>query len=311
MTTQVTTDEAFVHPALFYRTEQEYTRQTVSFLRKGLANGEPLAVAVPGPNLELIKDGLGADADGVTFLDMTEAGRNPGRIIPRVLRGFADAHPEGRVRIIGEPIWAGRSAVEYPACAQHEALINAAFEGRPVTILCPYDETRLDPEVIEDARITHPTLISGDGREGTSDVYDWQAVVARYNEPLVAAPDAAVFSYGREDLPAARQFAVAEAGRLGLAGERVMDVELAVAELTTNSVIHGGGRGTLAVWAEREQLVFEVRDAGRLTDPLAGRRPPERGQLGGRGLMLVHYVSDLVRLHTGDEGTTVRFYLGR
>ncbi|MEU2561557.1 sensor histidine kinase [Streptomyces longispororuber] len=311
MTTQVTTDEAFVHPALFYRTEQEYTRQTVSFLRKGLANGEPLAVAVPGPNLELIKDGLGADADGITFLDMTEAGRNPGRIIPRVLRGFADAHPEGRVRIIGEPIWAGRSAVEYPACAQHEALINAAFEGRPVTILCPYDETRLDPEVIADARITHPTLISGDGREETSDVYDWQAVVARYNEPLVAAPDAVVFSYGREDLPAARQFAVAEAGRLGLAGERVMDVELAVAELTTNSVIHGGGRGTLAVWAEREQLVFEVRDAGRLTDPLAGRRPPERGQLGGRGLMLVHYVSDLVRLHTGDEGTTVRFYLGR
>ncbi|MFF9899420.1 anti-sigma factor RsbA family regulatory protein [Streptomyces longispororuber] len=311
MTTQVTTDEAFVHPALFYRTEQEYTRQTVSFLRKGLANGEPLAVAVPGPNLELIKDGLGADADGITFLDMTEAGRNPGRIIPRVLRGFADAHPEGRVRIIGEPIWAGRSAVEYPACAQHEALINAAFEGRPVTILCPYDETRLDPDVIADARITHPTLISGDGREETSDVYDWQAVVARYNEPLVAAPDAVVFSYGREDLPAARQFAVAEAGRLGLAGERVMDVELAVAELTTNSVIHGGGRGTLAVWAEREQLVFEVRDAGRLTDPLAGRRPPERGQLGGRGLMLVHYVSDLVRLHTGDEGTTVRFYLGR
>lgn len=97
--------------------------------------------------------------------------------------------------------------------------------------------------------------------------------------------------------------------RLGLAGERLMDVELAVAELTTNSVVHGGGRGTLAVWAEQGQLVCEVRDAGRLTDPLAGRRPPERDQLGGRGLMLVHYAADLVRLHTGDDGTTVRFYL--
>ncbi|MEU9313583.1 anti-sigma factor RsbA family regulatory protein [Streptomyces sp. NPDC048256] len=305
----VTTHEAFVHPALFYRTEQEYTRQTVAFLREGLTNGEPMAVAVPGPNLELIKAGLGGDAEGILFLDMSEAGRNPGRIIPKVLRGFADAHPKGRVRIIGEPIWVGRSAVEYPACAQHEALINAAFEGRAVTILCPYDEVRLDPEVIADAKVTHPTLISGEGRESVSDAYDWQEVVDRYNQELPTAPDAAVFSYGDEDLPAVRRFALAQAMRLGLAGERLMDVELAVAELTTNSVVHGGGRGTLAIWAEQGQLVCEVRDAGRLTDPLAGRRPPERGQLGGRGLMLVHYVADLVRVHTGDDGTTVRFYL--
>ncbi|MFF4031816.1 anti-sigma factor RsbA family regulatory protein [Streptomyces sviceus] len=305
----VTTHEAFVHPALFYRTDQEYTRQTAAFLREGLTNGEPMAVAVPGPNLELIKAGLGSDAEGILFLDMTEAGRNPGRIIPKVLRGFADAHPNGRVRIIGEPIWAGRSAVEYPACAQHEALINAAFEGRAVTILCPYDEVRLDPQVIADAKVTHPTLISGEGHESVSDVYDWRAVVDRYNQELPPAPDAAAFSFGDEDLPEVRKFALAQAMRLGMAGQRLMDVELAVAELTTNSVVHGGGRGTLAVWAERDQLVIEVRDAGLLTDPLAGRRPPKPGQLGGRGLMLVNYVSDLVRVHTGDEGTTVRLYL--
>ncbi|MGK5638665.1 anti-sigma factor RsbA family regulatory protein [Streptomyces sp. URMC 126] len=302
-------DEAFEHPALFYRTEEEYTEQTLSFVREGLAAGEPVAVAVPGPNLELIRTGLGADGEGLLFLDMTEAGRNPGRIIPRVLRGFADAHPTGRVRIIGEPIWAGRSAVEYPACAQHEALINAAFAGRAVTILCPYDEARLDEDVLADARITHPTVISG-GRTRVSDVYDWEAVVARYNEALPAAPHAAVFSFGADELPAVRTFAVGEAARCGLTGGRLMDAELAVAELTTNSVIHGGGRGTLAVWSEAGHVVCEVRDAGRLTDPLAGRRPPEPGQLGGRGLMLVHYVSDLVRLHTGDDGTTVRFYLG-
>ncbi|MDQ0578048.1 anti-sigma regulatory factor (Ser/Thr protein kinase) [Streptomyces rishiriensis] len=61
--------------------------------------------------------------------------------------------------------------------------------------------------------------------------------------------------------------------------------------------------------AAQGQLVCGVRDTGRLADPLAGRRPPERGQLGGRGLMLAHYVADLVRVHTGDDGTTVRFYL--
>ncbi|MEV8550673.1 anti-sigma factor RsbA family regulatory protein [Streptomyces glaucescens] len=303
-----TPDDAFVHPALFYRGEEEYTRRTVAFLREGLAAGEPTAVAVPGAHLELIRAGLGRDGDGVLFLDMAEAGRNPGRIIPRVLRGFADAHPGGRVRIIGEPVWPGRSAVEYPACAQHEALINVAFEGRAVTILCPYDEARLDPRVIADARATHPTVIDGD-REETSHAYDWQAVVARYNEELPPAADAVVVPFGSRDLPEARRFAVVRAERLGLARQRLQDMELAVAELTTNSVVHGGGQGTLAVWAEAGQLVCEVRDAGRLSDPLAGRRPPQPGQIGGRGLMLVHYVTDLVRVHTGEAGTTVRFYL--
>ncbi|PZG55991.1 anti-sigma regulatory factor [Spongiactinospora gelatinilytica] len=304
----VATGETFEHPALFYRTAQEYTTQTVRFVRDGLAAGEPVAVAVPGPNLELIKAGLDTDAERVVFLDMTEAGRNPGRIIPRVLRAFADAHPHTRVRIIGEPIWPGRTAVEYPACAQHEALINAAFAGRAATILCPYDQAGLDPEVLADARATHPLLIT-QGRAHLSDVYDWQAVLARYNERLPPAPDAATFIFAAGELPAARAFAVEQARRLGLTGERLGDAELAVAELTTNSVIHGGGQGALAIWAEAGQIVCEVRDAGRLTDPLAGRLPADPHQTDGRGLMAVHTMADLVRVHTAADGTAVRFYL--
>ncbi|NUP14825.1 MAG: hypothetical protein HOV73_02890, partial [Streptomyces sp.] len=151
-------DGGFVHPALFYRGTREYLDGTLRFVREGLALGEPVAVAVPGENLRLVRDGLGGDADGVRLLDMGEVGRNPGRIIPGVLRAFADAQAPGRrVRIVGEPIWAGRSSDEYPACVQHEALINAAFEGRTVTILCPYDVRRLDSRVLADAHATHPT----------------------------------------------------------------------------------------------------------------------------------------------------------
>ncbi|MFJ4691376.1 anti-sigma factor RsbA family regulatory protein [Streptomyces sp. NPDC088766] len=302
-------DEKFLHSALFYRTGQDYTDHMVPFVREGLALGEPVAVAVPGPNLELVRAGLGTDAEDVLFLDMTDVGRNPGRIIPGVLRAFADAHPQARVRIVGEPVWAGRSPVEYPACAQHEALINASFEGRAATVLCPYDASGLDADVLADARITHPTLIA-DGRERASEAYDWRSVVDRYNEVLVPAPDAASFSFGSAELPEARHFAVGLAARLGLGGQRLQDTELAVAELTTNSVVHGGGQGTLRIWAEAGQVVCEVSDGGRLIDPLAGRRPPARGQIGGRGLMLVHYVADLVRLHTAPDGTTVRFYVG-
>lgn len=136
--------DPFVHPALFYRGTDEYIAGTVPFIAEGLAKGEPVAVAVPGPQLDLIRQSLGTSAAQVKLLDMTEEGRNPGRIIPGVLRAFADEH-RGRVRIIGEPIWPDRSVVEYPACAQHEALINRAFAGRRATILCPYDTEGLSP----------------------------------------------------------------------------------------------------------------------------------------------------------------------
>ncbi|MFE6174463.1 anti-sigma factor RsbA family regulatory protein [Streptomyces sp. NPDC056464] len=306
-----TATEPFVHPALFYRDEQEYVDGTVPFIREGLKVGEPVAVAVPGPNLTVLKESLGPDAASVRFLDMTEVGRNPGRIIPTVLRAFADAHPTTRVRIIGEPIWPGRSSLEYPACAQHEALINPAFQGREVTILCPYDADRLDERVLTDAYATHPVVVSG-GRRQPSPSYAPGQVVDRYNQRLAPAPASAESRvFGIDGLSAVRHAAVEHATRLGLSGVRLDDFTLAVAELTTNSVVHGGGSGSLRVWAEDTLLVCEVRDRGQLTDPLAGRRPAARDQHGGRGLLLVHTVADLVRIHTRGDGTAIRFYISR
>ncbi|WP_166022738.1 anti-sigma factor RsbA family regulatory protein [Streptomyces chilikensis] len=307
-----TVTEPFVHPALFYADTDEYLAGCVSFVREGLERGEPVAVAVPSYNLRLIEAGLGEDARRVRLLDMQEAGRNPGRIIPGVLRAFADAHPgAGRVRLIGEPIWAGRSETEYPACAQHEALINHAFTGREVSILCPYDTTRLDERTLADAYVTHPVVIDGTGRRSDSPVYDPDGLVARYNQPLPAAPGGIrlTYDYDAETLPTARHRSVAEAAQLGLAGERLDDFALIVAELTTNSVVHGGGSGTVLLWTEDGRLVCEVRDAGRLTDPLAGRRPARRDQIGGRGLLTVNLLADLVRVHTGGYGTAIRVYL--
>lgn len=305
--------EPFVHPALFYADERQYLAGTVPFVRDALAGGQPVAVAVPGENLRLIQDELGADGASVRFLDMREAGRNPGRIIPGVLRAFADAQPPGRrAHIIGEPVWAGRSATEYPACVQHEALINAAFQGREVTILCPYDTARLGEQALADAYATHPVVIPA-GAAGARDsaAYAPEAVVARYNEPLPHAPGGLSFGFRADTLGQARHTATTEGARLGLTGVRLQDLALVTAELTTNSVVHGGGSGRLTVWAEDGYVVCEVRDAGRLTDPLAGRRPASRDQRGGRGLLLVNLVADLVRLHTGEDGTTVRCYLAR
>ncbi|MFG2607138.1 anti-sigma factor RsbA family regulatory protein [Streptomyces sp. NPDC048514] len=309
--TTVTSHEPFVHPAFFYEGTDQYVAGTVPFLREGLDAGEPAAVAAPPDRLELIREGLGERAEQVRFIDMTRAGRNPGRIIPNVLRKFADAQPGARrVRIIGEPIWQGRSADEYPACVQHEALINAAFTGRAVTILCPYDAGQLGQQALRDALATHPVVIDADG-ERRSTAYSPEEIIARYNEPLLAPLDFAACAFAAPTLPEARDFAVARARSLGVSGVSLGDLELAVAELTTNSVVHGAGSGTLRIWAESDRIVCEVHDGGQLTDPLAGRRPPDPTQPGGRGLLLVHHLADLVRVHTGPDGTTIRCYLRR
>lgn len=136
-------------------------------------------------------------------------------------------------------------------------------------------------------------------------------MVARYNQPLEQPTAAEELLFHAGQLPGARHFAVERAARLGLSGVRLEDVVLVVAELTTNSVVHGGGLGTLRVWAEEGRVVCEVRDRGHLDDPLAGRRPPARDLLGGRGLLMVHYLADLVRIHTGPDGTAVRCYISR
>ncbi|MFC4857683.1 anti-sigma factor RsbA family regulatory protein [Actinophytocola glycyrrhizae] len=301
--------EPFVHPALFYRGAAEYLAGTVPFVRAGLAAGEPVAVAVPGGNLALLRSALGADAVRVRLLDMMAAGRNPGRIIPGVLRAFADAHPGGPVRIIGEPVWPDRSGLEYPACAQHEALINHAFTGRDVTILCPYDVAGLDQDVLADAEATHPVLIDADGARD-SEAYAPDRVVAAHNQPLPApsVPVEEVVAATVPDVVAARRLASGHATRLGLSPDRAADVELAVTELLTNSVEHGGGAGTLRMWTCGDHLVCEVQDGGTLADPLAGRRPARRGHPRGRGLLLVNQIADLVRTHTGPGSTAIRAY---
>ncbi|RSN55167.1 anti-sigma regulatory factor [Amycolatopsis sp. WAC 04182] len=308
-----TAADPFVHPALFYRGQDDYLAGTVPFIRQGLDGGEPVAVSVPGPNLDLLRTALGEDAERVRLLDMTEEGRNPGRIIPGVLRAFADEHPARRVRIIGEPIWAERSELEYPACAQHEALINLAFTGREVTILCPYDVTRLDVRALTDAEATHPLLIDSTG-ERISAGYAPDRIINGYNtslpEPVPTVPAAYItldaVTGDAVALAEARAMARGQAMRAGLTDDRAGDVELVVTELLANSVDHGGGQGRLSVWPETGLLVCEVRDTGHLTDPLAGRRPARAGQLRGRGLLLINHLADLVRLHTGPRGTTVR-----
>ncbi len=300
----------FAHPALFYCDEDSYIDGIVPFVMEGLANAEPVTIAVPSENLTLLREALSGFAHLVTFIDMSEAGRNPGRIIPE-LRAFADRH-RGPVRIISEPVWNQRTDVEYPACALHEALVNYAFGGRDLSILCPYNTSTLGHDVLADAEKTHPVVIDASGHRPSDHFHPARVVVAAHAMPLPAPPDAASTSAGVGAMAAVRAFAREQATRLGLASDRVDDFALAVTELATNSVRHGGGESTVRVWTESESIVCQVNDNGHITDVLAGRTPVHANDPGGRGLLLVNRLADLVRTQTTSSGTAiqVRFDLG-
>jgi anti-sigma regulatory factor (Ser/Thr protein kinase) len=297
----------FAHPAFFYRGHAEYLSGTVPFIVEGLAAGEPVAVVVPSHQLDVLRSALGPAARDVRLLDMTVVGRNPGRIIPGVLRAFADNYTDRHVRIIGEPVWPERSAAEYPACAQHEALINDAFTGRRVTILCPYDAANLDEHVLTDAARTHPVLLDDNGTHH-SRCFAPAAVVTDYNTPLPPPSHAQAVAVTVTGLPDLRRTAAAFGRRRGLTANRTQDLVLAVTELATNSIEHALSTATVLLGGTGDDVVCQVRDTGHIADPLAGRRPVTVSQHRGRGLLMVNQLADLVRVHTTATGTTVEIH---
>ena len=305
-----TSHGSFVHPALLYRTQQEYLDCLLPFISDALEADQSVLVAAPGPNLAVLADGLGPLTAHVVMTDMTDVGRNPSRILGEVLSRFVEKHPDQPVRMIGEPIWPSRSEVEYPACVQHEVLLNWAFTGQDVTVVCPYHVSQLDPEVIADARRTHPVLWQNGVLEHDNAAYAPEAMLARYNQPLSSDSSAVRYTARKlADLVGARAFAGAYAEWFGLSADQTADLQLIASELATASLTHVGGTCRLALWRHDGHVVCEARDDGYLDDPLAGRRTYGNDSDRGRGLYVVNAVADLVLTHTTAEETTIHAYL--
>lgn len=298
----------FRHVGFFYRTDEQYAATVAGFLRDGLAEGEPVFAAVPPARLTLLRDALGADGRRAEFADMTEMGRNPAWIIPRVA-AFTRRHAGRHVRYVGEPAWPARSAAELREATRHEALVNLAFADANADILCPYDTMNLDQAVVSDARRTHPLLLSG-GRQGASSAYAVPfQIPPSCSLPLLAPPrDVMTYTY-RTDLSRIRALVLQHAKEAGLTDARASDLVLAVSEVAANTLRHTNSHGTLTIWHDQAEIVCEVHDEGTITDPLAGRRRPAPDTPGGHGLWLVHQVCDLVELRSDSSGTTVRMHM--
>jgi anti-sigma regulatory factor (Ser/Thr protein kinase) len=300
----------FHHIGLLHDTPVGYARGCASFVQQGLDAGDPVLVAVPGGNAQAIRDVLGDGAAKVSFTDMSVAGRNPGRVIASLL-DFADNHPDQRVWVVSHSVWPARSSLEYTACLTQDAFLNAAFAERDATILCPYDRSQLSAQVIAHAFRTHPILADGTNTWDSPDYADPIGTARLLDQPLPhPPPQAHVFTISRaEDLRWLRR-SVDELARVALLSlARARQLTVAVNELASNSIEHGGGQATVSVWTEPGLFVCQLDDAGTFANPMAGWTPPPQGSSRGRGLLIVHELADLVRIHQRPDGTSIRIHI--
>lgn len=304
---------AFRHEMLLYEHGDEgFLDGTLGLVRNALAREAGVLVAVGAGRTAALVEALDADAQRVRFVRMRSLGRNPARIIP-VWREFVREHAlggEGDALGIGEPVWPGRGAAELDECERHEALVNVAFSGGPHwRMLCAYDLDALERGAIESAQRTHP-LLSREGTSATNDRYADAADPTCVFEGALPEPCAPVqqLPFALADLGAVRRAVGAWAAAQALAAAQTEELVLAVDELAVNSVRHGGGAGTLRWWREGARLLCEVRDAGRIEQPLVGRLRPAAGATGGRGLWLANQLCDLVQIRSSAQGTAVRLH---
>jgi anti-sigma regulatory factor (Ser/Thr protein kinase) len=306
------TEDAFRHEALLYAGQADFVDRTASFIRDAIRADEPILVAVSAEKIEMLRSELGDDADEVRFADMAELGRNPAQIIPAWREFVTEQAEVGRpFRGVGEPIWAERSAAELVECQRHESLLNLAFAQAPAWwLVCPYDTTSLAPAVIEEAARNHPFIVESGVRRESALYRGSAAAAAPFDDPLPEPrdrPEEMTFEMGR--LGAVRGFVSQNAESHGLDSTRTAELVLAVNEVATNSLRHAGGSGVLRMWRNAGSLICEVRDRGRIEDPMVGRSRPNTDQTVGFGLWLVNALCDLVQVRSFPTGSVVRLHM--
>ncbi len=111
------------------------------------------------------------------------------------------------------------------------------------------------------------------------------------------------------DLKAARQHVVDFATTAGLPPDRAQALALAVSEIATNAIMHGGGHATLLCYAAESTVILDIHDHGDRPASIPDTARPEPTALGGRGLWIARNVCDSLHVITTASGTIIRLIM--
>jgi transcriptional regulator with XRE-family HTH domain len=145
------------HGVLLYDTDAAFVASAAPFLARAIERSEPTLAVTSTANIKSLQKELGTQASAVSFADHRTWYRTPTHALNRYERFLTEAIDAGAmwVRILGEPVWAGRSEPQVWSWACYESLLNLVFRDAPATVLCPYDTRKLDAKVLDHARATH------------------------------------------------------------------------------------------------------------------------------------------------------------
>jgi transcriptional regulator with XRE-family HTH domain len=151
------------HRVLPYGSDEEYLAAAIPLFQEGIERSESLLAVTTYTRIELLRDTLDDRSERVEFADSADWYRSPGTALNGYRRFLNERQEAGAawIRILGEPVWAGRSDAEITVWTRYESFLNLSFASSPATIVCPYDTRSLPEEVVADGRRTHPEVVHG------------------------------------------------------------------------------------------------------------------------------------------------------
>jgi hypothetical protein len=311
-------ESALQHWVCVYDDDQQFLQTAVPFLTEGLDLGEPVLAVTTPANLELLGAALGDRGGDVDYADSTFFGRRPPQRVAAFYRywkarggareGSPPARRDGRVRILAEPVWAGRSAREVTAWTRMEAALNVTLASTSISMICPYDARTLGQDIVSDALRTHPVQVVGSHPSPSAHFAD-PAAFARSCDtgPLADPPaDAAAFEFDG-DLRRLRRFIADRAAAHGVPDERADMLVVAVSEVGAFLKSRWPASAAVLAWEQPGAVVCDFRQPGAsISDPFIGLRPAELVPGDGDGLWLVNQICDWMEIRCGGDGCTIQ-----
>ena len=160
------------HRVLVYGSDDEYLASAAPYLAEGIARADCVLVVTANRQTGLLRDALGGDASHVEFRNSSEWYSSPTGALNDYRRFLKERFERGAhwIRVLGEPVWTGRSDAEIVEWTRYESMLNLSFASSPATIVCPYDTRTVPDGVLAGARHTHPEVAES-GATTTSPAY--------------------------------------------------------------------------------------------------------------------------------------------
>ena len=302
----------FEHVALVYDDSDRMLEVVSRFVDEGRDAGDHVLIEAGPRTREQLHARL--REDHLRYGLIAELYRHPHQTLWGLQQLLAEDLADGRhVRLVSEVDYGG-SWSSRSEWGRAEALTNDVLAGCSLSMLCLFDTSRVDSDILAQARATHPD-VSYNGGDGGNAAYEDPREYLRLRDkgwatdPLEATQaDATVDLLEMSDLALVRSGLDRLLRRTALPDNRQDDFRTAVFEVASNALLHGGDEVRVVLWSSGDRVLCRVRDNGPgLPDPMIGYLPPTPDDPSARrGLWSARQLADLMTTTMEPPGFTVR-----